>query len=692
MNEKEFYKMEEKRILSRRAFMKLTVVAAVGAAAAACQPQPTPTAAPKPTTAPAATAVPTKPPAAATSAPAATAAPASKYKEAPMLAEMVKAGKLPAVDKRLPDNPWVAPTLESVGKHGGQIRRAYKGVSDRWGPTKLQDRGFVWFDKSLVMKPRLAESWTVNADGTEWSIKLRKGSKWSDGKEFTSADVKWWWENWVNNKLLTPSGPTGVLVAGSPPKPLTPSFPDAYTVNLKFPAPKPMFITLIGRYQMYMPGHYLKEWHMDLTSDKAGLEAKVKAAGSASWDRYLVDDRQYWYANPDLPTVGAWTSKEPLGKDLHLMIRNPYFYGVDSAGNQLPYWDQVTHRLFSDNNVFNLWITNGEIDFQARHVSSAAADVTLYKQGETKGDYKVFRGISAGHLAVQLNLATKEAKLREFFNNRDVRIGLSYAIDRNKINELVYSGLATPRQYSPISASPQFYKKLSEAHIKFDVAEANKRLDASGYKDKDAQGFRKFKDGTTISFTIEGTDNVGTPSEDAYQQIVKMFGAVGVKCAYKYAERALYEQHYNANEIEAAVWGGDRTVLPLVPEAPIFRGTMIDRPWAAGYGHWYTDKTAPGSVEPPKDHFIWKIWEIWDKVAAEPDPAKQNALFFQILDIWAEELPMIGVLGEVPSFCIVKNGIKNFIQGFPNDDTTGDEQVYNAETYYWDDPSKHPVT
>jgi peptide/nickel transport system substrate-binding protein len=686
--------MEEMRLLSRRAFMKLTVVTAVGAAAAACQPQPTPTAAPKPTTAPAATSAPaatkapepTKPPAAAT------AAPASKYKEAPMLAEMVKAGKLPAVDKRLPDNPWVAPTLEATGKHGGMIRRAYKGVSDRWGPTKLLDHGFVWFDKTLVMKPRLAESWTVNTDGSEWTIKMRKGVKWSDGKEFTSADVKWWWENFILNKTLTPGGATGYWATGAPPKAATFAFPDAYTINVKFAAPKPMFITLIGRQGMWFPAHYMNQWHGDLTTDKAALDAKVKAAGAASWDKYFIDNRQWWWGHPDMPTVTAWTAKDELGKEIFIMNRNPYFFGVDSAGNQLPYFDQVTHRLFSDNNVFNLWITNGEIDFQARHVSAAAADYTLYKQAETKGDYKVFKGISASHVAVQLNLATKNDKLREFFNTRDVRIGLSHAIDRNKINELVYSGLATPRQYSPISASPQFYKKLTEAYIKFDVAEANKRLDAAGYKDKDGQGFRKFKDGTTISFTLEGTDNVGTPAEDSYQQIVKMFAAVGVKCAYKYVERALYTQHYEANEIEGAVWGGDRTVLPLVPEAIIFRGTQPDRPWAAGYAMYYNNgPSAPGAVKPPDGHFINKIWDIWAKVSAEPDPAKQNALFFQILDIWAEELPMIGVLGELPSFCIVKNGFKNFLQGFPNDDTTGDEQVYNAETYFWDDPSKHPA-
>jgi peptide/nickel transport system substrate-binding protein len=116
---------------------------------------------------------------------------------------------------------------------------------------------------------------------------------------------------------------------------------------------------------------------------------------------------------------------------------------------------------------------------------------------------------------------------------------------------------------------------------------------------------------------------------------------------------------------------------------------MIDRPWASGYGTFWSDPTNPAAVEPPADHFIWKIWEIWDKVTVEVDPDKQNELFFQILDIWAEEIPMIGVLGELPSLCIVKNGVHNFVEGFPNDDTTGDENVYNTETYFWDDPEAH---
>jgi peptide/nickel transport system substrate-binding protein len=691
--------------MNRREFIRLTTLAGAGAAIVACTPAATvaPTAAPVATKAPVvdATKAPvvdaTKAPVVdATKAPVATAVPAAKYKQAPMLDQLVKDGKLPVVDKRLPDNPWVTDTIQQVGKYGGMMRRAYQGASDRWGPTKIVDKGLVWFDKSLVVKPRIAESWTANANGTEWTFKLRKGTKWSDGKDFTSADIKWNHDNVLKNKLLTPAGNTKYQ-SGAKKTWAEVTTPDPLTVVYKYADPKPMLPYLIGRANIpdsFCPSEYCKQFHMDFTSDKAALEAKVKASGQASWDLYWINVATRWDQNPEMPTLTPWVAKEALGKEIFTMVRNPYFGGVDKEGNQLPYIDQIQHRQYSSASmeVFKLWITNGEIDFQARSVPGAAADYTLYKQNEVKGDYKVFKGVSASHVAIQLNLGTKNAKLRAVFNDRNFRIALSTAINRSQINELVYAGLCTPRQYSPVKASPQYYEKLTNAYIKYDEAGANKMLDEAGYK-KGADGFRMYKDGSgPITFIIEGTDSTGTPGEDASQQIVKMWNKVGVKATYKYVERALYSTHYTANDIEAASWGGDRTVLPFATEGVIFRGIQPDRPWSGAFGLWYVNNSDPNGEKPPADHFINKIWEIWDKVAVEPDPAKQNSLFQQILDIWAEEIPMIGVLGELPSFCIVKNGMKNFLDGFPNDDPSGDEQIYSTETYTWDDPSKHPVT
>jgi peptide/nickel transport system substrate-binding protein len=459
---------------------------------------------------------------------------------------------------------------------------------------------------------------------------------------------------------------------------------DDATFKFKFADPKPLLILSLGRGwdAVLAPGHYLSQFHIDLTDDVDALQALVDEAGFNAWNEYFLD-RNFWYLNPERPTLGGWVAKNALSEELFLMERNPYFFAVDEAGQQLPYVDSINHRLFETPDVFDLRIINGEIDFQARHVN--LANFTLYKENEESGDYQVFVGKSSGHQALQLNLTTKNEQLREFFNKREVRIALSIAVDREAINELVFDGLLTPRQYSPISVSAQAYPKQADAYIQFDQDEANRLLDEAGYSEKNSDGLRVWP-GTTdvISFIVEGTDQTGTPTEDAVNQIVGYFNEVGISAAYKYSERSLYTEHYQSNEIEAAFWGGDRTVVPLA--APIiWVGEQDDRPWCPAWVHYrQTGGTSPTAEAPPEGHWMWTIWELWDQIQAEPDPEQQNALFFQILDIWAEELPMIGYLGEGPTLIIVKNGVRNYLPGMPVDDPTGDEHLLNSETYFWE--------
>ncbi len=670
----------KKKEVSRRQFMQWSAMTTAGLAVAACAPAASPAPA-APEAAPAAPAAP--------AADAAAAVP-GKFNEAPMLAELVQAGSLPPVDERLPINPLVMPVTEQTGNYGGTMRRGFRGVSDRWGPTKVQDRSLAWFDQDLNMQPRMAESWETNEDATVWTIHLREGMKWSDGTPFTTEAVKYWYDYELQNAdLPTYSGGTA-WKTGKENTLLQLEVVDDYTFKFTFADPNPLFLYRIARPTPapYSPGHYMKQFHIELTEDQGALEAAAKEAGFETWAQYY-EDRGYWYMNPERPSTGPWIGKNPLSEEIFQMERNPYFFAVDEAGNQLPYIDRVTHRLFDQPDVFSLWITNGEIDFQNRHV--ALSNFTLFKESEEAGGYQVLIGNSAGHVALQLNMTTKNPRLREFFQKRDVRLAVSLAVNREDLNELVFDGLLTPRQYSPLSSSPQYYEKLSNAHIQYDPEQANALLDAAGYTEKSAEGFRLWTDGSgeEISFIIEGTADVGTPDEDAAQQVVKYLAAIGIKASYKYFERSLYEEHYSANEIEAAWWGGDRTVVPMA--APIiFIGTQPDRPWCVAWSLWRNSSGSnPNGEEPPADHWINTIWGLWDQIAVEPDTAKRDELFFQILDIWAEELPMIGFLGEQPALIIAKNGIRNYVEGMPIDDTTGDEHLLNTETYFWEDPENH---
>jgi len=97
----------------------------------------------------------------------------TKYNEAPQLAELVKAGKLPPVEERLPENPMVLEPLEGIGKYGGDLRTALVGghvinVARFQGYENL----VRWTPDWDGIMPNVAESWEVSEDSTAFTFYL----------------------------------------------------------------------------------------------------------------------------------------------------------------------------------------------------------------------------------------------------------------------------------------------------------------------------------------------------------------------------------------------------------------------------------------------------------------------------------------------------------------------------------------
>src|SRR6201990_938167 len=69
-----------------------------------------------------------------------------KFQEAPMLADLVKAGKLPPVEQRIPAEPLVWQPLDEIGKYGGTWRRAFTGPADGENGNRIQssDKPLNW--------------------------------------------------------------------------------------------------------------------------------------------------------------------------------------------------------------------------------------------------------------------------------------------------------------------------------------------------------------------------------------------------------------------------------------------------------------------------------------------------------------------------------------------------------------------
>jgi len=136
----------------------------------------------------------------------------TKFNEAPMLAELVKQGKLPPVEKRLPEEPAVVEPVEEVGQYGGTGRRAVGNRGDMMLNARIGYESLVRWDRSgRKVIPNVAKKWTVSDNGKTYTFYLRKGMKWSDGEPFTADDIMFWYEDVVLNKDLTPAFPSWLI-------------------------------------------------------------------------------------------------------------------------------------------------------------------------------------------------------------------------------------------------------------------------------------------------------------------------------------------------------------------------------------------------------------------------------------------------------------------------------------------------
>jgi peptide/nickel transport system substrate-binding protein len=625
---------------------------------------------------------------------AATSAPAN-LKESPMLADMVKAGKIPAVAQRVPSNPRVLKPLEEVGQFGGTWRGAYRGLSDRVGPTKQLEENFIEWDapdpNTIRLISNVPEKWESNADASEYTFYLRKGMKWSDGTEVTTDDVKFCVEDVLFFKDIRPAPPYYLRQrVGSEYKNATVTIVDKYTFKIKYVQPFPLLPIQMAKQGggtvsqpgFVMPAAYLKKFHPKYASAdeiaKAVAAKKVSTAGDL-WGKAgdLEGPIPFWFLNPDLPVIYAWKIVSPTPAEPVVEERNPYYWQVDSEGNQLPYIDKIEYSLFDNNDVLNLRVAGGQIDMQQR--SMTVGSYTFYKENEAKGKYRVMNWRAASTDAVYFNITNPDPVLAKIFDTPDFRHAASVAINRPELNDLVWNGLGEARQASPIKGSPEYDAELEKMWAEYDPKMANDLLDKVGLA-KGSDGFRKRPDGKTLELNVEHTEVAGSAAEDQIQRVKKYWEAVGLKTNVKFVERSLYEQRYRNSEIEVGVWACDRcSVVKADPGR--WLGTIGDGPWAPAYGFWYNQDPYK-QIEPPADHPIREIWKLWDQCQVEPDEAKRNALFQQILGVHKKAPYQIGLNGAKAAPTIVANNFKNFLPGFIADDTLRDIGLLNPQQYF----------
>jgi peptide/nickel transport system substrate-binding protein len=587
-----------------------------------------------------------------------------KFGEAPALAELVKAGKLPPVEQRLPQEPMVIKPLRSVGKYGGTWRRGFLGPGDSENGNRVRssDKLLFWNVNGTQVVPNVAKGWETSADGRRTTLFLRKGMKWSDGAPFTADDFMFWYEDMYRNKDLIKSAAPELSTNG---KPGRISMIDETTVLFEFDDPHFLFVsqlagdTQVGGGQsrlqseerelgLYAPAHYLKQF-LPKYSSVESLNEKAKAAGFDNWAQ-VFKIKSDWRLNPEVPTISAWRMVQPINSQTWVLERNPYFWTIDTAGNQLPYLDKVQLTLAENPEVINLRAIAGEYDYMERFIDLAKLPVFLENAARSKYKVHLDPGFNGSDSELKFNFAYRlDPEIQKWFANLEFRRALALGIDREQINEAFFLGLGvtgTPIPADNIPESPG--KDYRERWATLDVAKANAMLDAIGLKKKDSEGFRLRTDnGERLRLQIDVAQTLSPTWPQQAEMIVQQWRAIGIWAEMRLFERSLFYTRVRNDQNQIVLWsnnGSESLYLYTIPVLPIDPQSSFG---GAAYAQWYASTGAAGIK--PTDPELLKGFELLRSAASQPEERRVE-IAQEIWKLLVDQVWSIGVVGQSPAY------------------------------------------
>tara|TARA_R110002033_G_scaffold8956_3_gene30204 strand:- start:68825 stop:70750 length:1926 start_codon:yes stop_codon:yes gene_type:complete len=589
---------------------------------------------------------------------------AAEFGQAPLFDDLVKNNQLPPVEDRLPRTPMIVSPVDSLGNYGGT-----------WDMAQLAKRDYALFIRTIGYEPllRWTPQWTgtvpnvalsfqANKNATDFTFRLRPGMRWSDGEPFNAEDILFWYENILQNPALTSTVPDWLTCGGLP---VRVEKIDDYTVTFHFAAPYGLFPTFLAQPEavepISYPAHYLKKYLPKYNPD---ADAEAQERGFANWqDRFVnvfgqpgtIDDPSRW-RHPDVPTLNAWLLTGVYGKQDPLIAkRNPYYWKIDPAGRQLPYIDTVSFKLVENKTDAIKLAMDGGINMQERHISTSTDEILARRK-----DMSSFTLIESdmNKLTLSLNLNHRDPVLRTLFQNKNFRIGLSYAFDRDAIIDQ-FMPTALPHQAAPRPESPLFHSVLARQYITYDPDLALDYFAKAGLINRDSQGFLLLPNGNRVSFNI---DTVGSNRFEILDVVVSYWRKLGINVTARNIARDQFYDQRKDNDFDATAWGGDGgldAMLFPINYLPISKDSWYAPAWAA----WYLDHTSKMAKAPPP--IVQKQLSLYDQLKTTADASQQNKLMRAILDISADQFYVMGVALPPNRKGIVANNFKNVPKVMP---------------------------
>jgi peptide/nickel transport system substrate-binding protein len=585
---------------------------------------------------------------------------------------LVDAGTLPPIAERLPVNPLVVTPVDRPGQQGGVWNHALVGG----GSLSMLVR-YQAYEPLLRYTPdwsgvmlNVAEAFDPSPDSKVFTIRLRKGMKWSDGEPFTTDDIKFWYEDILLNKEVAFVGQDHWKTNGVPAK-LDIVDEQTFTVTFTEPAGFFMLQTAWANSDQTCkaPKHYLQQFHIKYNPDANTL---AKSRGYESWipmfqfEAGFASDNDY-FQNSKRPVLTAWKLTVAPGESTERVLaeRNPYYFKVDTEGTQLPYFDRIVYQMVADPQVLLLKTLQGEVDMMDQYIATPSNKAVLFDGKEAgKYDFYTLTSTEANEMVFMLNLNHPDKTKNALFNNRDFRVALSNAIDRQALIDTIFIGQGAPAQPSIAKGDPLYVERLATQHTEYDPAGANAALDKL-LPNKDGDGYRLDENGKRLTIIFE-IDQSRTTFLDMFQLAIPMFQQVGLDVQMQPMDRSLWETRVRqGREFDATAhkFGGN-SGIPALLDPRYFLPYTTEAFYGKAWQLWYRDRKNPDGQEPPE--VTQKQFELYDELKATADPAGQNKIMLQILELAADAFYTFGVTLPANSYGVVKNDMVNVTKTMPN--------------------------
>lgn len=455
--------------------------------------------------------------------------------------------------------------------------------------------------------PKLAKSFSVN--GNDYIIHLRHGIKWSDGKPITADDVVFTWQNIIFDGFGNTSTRDSIIIDGKLP---TVKKIDDYTVEFKTPQPFAPFIRMLST--SIAPKHI--------------FEPAVKN-GKEYFETFLSTN-----IDPKiLVTSGAFKLKEYVPAQRVVFERNPNYYMINKNNQKLPYLDKLVYLIVGDINNEVLKFEGGELDT----IGLQGANVARFKELEKHSNFKVYNlGPDTGTMFVSFNLNNRkdkngkyfvDLKKQRWFQDKNFRQAVDYAIDRKNMVLNIANGLAAPL-YTAESLNSIYLNKNLKPYDR-NIEKSKDLLKKSGYW-WDKKGHLMDKFGNHVEFNL--FTNAGNTEREAIGVMVKQdLEDLGMKINFKPIEfNSLVNKLVNTSDWDIVIMG--LTGSPLEPNGGknvwMSNGTLHmfnqrpagytkdDRyPWEKELDYLYTQGALATTFEARK-----KFYDEYQKIVYEEKP------------------------------------------------------------------------